>query len=176
MSEEYGGVLGAVPYAFRRSDSRLFRAYVLLGGGLAGLLVVFFAFALVVVVGRTLGTAGGTFTFVRSVFVLFGLVVVAPLLAPILLVARRHRRVGSDPTYDAALAVAGAGYALTLYLGAVASMPSTFELDGEVRTRPEPAGVTAPLVAALYALPEELSWLLPLGGAALVYVAHRRYR
>ncbi|PSQ36714.1 hypothetical protein BRD11_01005 [Halobacteriales archaeon SW_12_69_24] len=176
MDEEYGGLLGAFPYAVRRSDSRLFGAYAVVGGLLAGLLAVFFSFALVVSVASTASLAGGTVTFVRSIYILFGFLVVAPVLAPVLLVARRHRRAGSDPRYDAALAVAGVVYVVTLYMGAIASMPAEFELDGQVTTRPEPSGATAPVVEALYALPEALSWALPLAGAILIVFVHRRLR
>ena len=174
MSDDYSGLLGAFPYAFRRSDSRLFRSYVAGGGLLAVALVVFFTFALVVTVASTATLSGGTITFVRSVFILFGFLVVAPLVAPVLLVARRHRRTGSDPRYDAGLAAAGGVYLATLYLGAVASMPARFEIDGEVSTRPEPGGLTAPLIEALYAVPEALSWTIPLAGAVLILLAHRR--
>jgi hypothetical protein len=176
MDEEYGGLLGAFPYAVRRSDSRLFRAYAVVGGLLAGLLAVFFTVALVVSVASTASLAGGTVTFVRSIYILFGVLVVAPVLAPVLLVARRHRRAGSDPRYDAALAVAGVVYVVTLYMGAIASMPAEFELDGQVTTRPEPSGVTGPVVEALYALPAALSWTLPLAGAVLIVLVHRRLR
>ena len=176
MSDEYSGVVGAFPYAFRHSDSLLFRGYAVLGGLLAAALAVFFAFALVVTVASTADLGDGTVTFVRSVFVLLGFLVVAPLVAPVLFVARRHRREGSDPRYDTGLALAGAVYLATLYLGAVASMPAAFELDGEVTTRPDPSGVAAPLVEALYAVPEALSWTIPLAGAALVYLVHRRLR
>jgi hypothetical protein len=176
MSDDYSGVLGAFPYAFRRSDSLWFRAYAAVGGLLAAALAVFFAFALVVTVASTAGVGDGTATFVRSVFVLLGFLVVAPLVAPVLFVARRHRREGSDARYDAGLAVAGAVYLATLYLGAVASMPPEFVIDGEVTTRPEPSGALAPLVAALYAVPEALSWVVPLAGAAVVYLVHRRLR
>lgn len=175
MGEEYSGLLGAFPYAFRQSASRLFRAYVVVGGLLAAALAALFAFALVVSIASTTGIGGGTITFVRSVFVLLGFLVVAPLIAPVLLVARRHRRQGSDVRYDAALAASGAVYVVTLYLGAVASMPAEFVLDGEATTRPEPSAATAPLVEALYAVPEVLSWTIPLAGAALVYVVHRRF-
>ena len=176
MDEEYGGLLGAFPYAVRRSDSRLFRAYAVVGGLLAGLLAVFFTVALVVSVASTASLAGGTVTFVRSIYILFGFLVVAPVLAPVLLVARRHRRAGSDPRYDAALAVAGVVYVVTLYMGGIASMPAEFELDGQVTTRPEPSGVTGPVVEALYALPAALSWTLPLAGAVLIALVHRRLR
>lgn len=176
MTDEYSGLFGAFPYAFRRSDSPLFRAYALVGGLLAAALAVFFALALVVTIAATSNQGDGTITFVRSVFIVLGFVLVAPLVAPVLFVARRHRREGSDARYDTALAAAGAAYLVTLYMGAVASMPASFELDGEMTTRPEPSGLTAPVVEALYAVPEALSWTIPLAGAVLVYLAHRRFR
>ncbi|WP_254840634.1 hypothetical protein [Natronomonas marina] len=173
MSDDYSGFFGAFPYAFRRSDSRLFRAYTAVGGLLAAILAIFFTFALVVTVASTANLSGGTITFVRSVFVLFGFLVVAPLVAPVLFVARHHRREGGDPGYDAGLAGAGVVYLVTLYLGAVASMPARFEIDGQVSTRPDPSGLAAPLVEALYAVPEALSWTIPLAGAVLILVVHR---
>lgn len=176
MADEYGGLLGAFPYAFRKSDSRLFRAYAVLGGGLAAVLTVFFAFALVVTIASTATLSGGTLTFVRSVFILFGFLVVAPLVAPVLFVARHHRRTGNDPRYDSGLAAAGVVYLVTLYLGAIASMPAEFVLDGEVTTRPEPSGVTATVVDVLYAVPEFLSWTIPLAGVLVIVLVHRRLR
>jgi hypothetical protein len=176
MTDGYSGLLGAFPYAFRQSRSRLFRAYVVVGGLLAAILGLLFAFALVVAIANTAGFGGGTITFVRSVFLLFGFIVVAPLVAPVLFVARHHRREGDDSQYDFALALTGVGYVVTLYLGAIASMPAEFELDGEVTTRPEPSGLTAPVVEALYAIPEVLSWTVPLAGAALIYLVHRWLR
>ena len=108
MSDDYSGLFGAFPYALRRSDSRLFRLYAAVGGLLAAALAVFFAFALVVTVASTTDLSGGTITFVRSVFILFGFLVVAPL------------------------------------------------------------------VEALYAVPEVLSWTVPLAGAVLILLVHRR--
>lgn len=176
MSEEYTGLFGAFPYAFRQSESRLFRAYTVLGGLLAVVLTLVFTLALVVSIAGTATLQGGTITFVRSVVVLVGFLVVAPLIAPILFVARRHRREGSDARYDASLAGMGVFYLLTLYLGAIASMPVEFELDGQTTTRPEPSGLTAPVVETLYAIPEALSWVVPLFGAACIYLVHRRLR
>ncbi|MFP4627116.1 MAG: hypothetical protein ACOCQ3_00810 [Natronomonas sp.] len=174
--DAYSGVIGAVPYAFRQSRSTLFRSYVILGGGLAAMLVVLFTFAVIGVVATTAGATGGTMTFVRSLFVLVGVLCIAPLLGPILFVARRHRRGRDTTSYDAGLALSGYGFAITLYLGAIASMPRSFELDDEIVVRPEPSGITAPIVDALYGFPEFLAWLIPLGGAIAIYVVHRQLR
>jgi hypothetical protein len=171
--EPYGGLLGAFPYAFRASDSVLFRVYVVLGGLLAVLATLVFGIALIVQVAATLGGPGGTFTFSRTLFVLLGLFVVAPLVAPVLLVARRHRRTGSDTRYDTLLAAAGVLFVVSLYLGLVASIPPEFTLDGELQTRPPPAGPLAPLIGLLYALPAVAAPVVPLLGAALILLAHR---
>lgn len=169
----YGGVLGAYPYAFRRSESFLFRAYTVLGGLFALVLAVGFSLALVVQVAQTLGGPGGTFTFARAFFILIGLLVVAPVMAPVLFVARHHRRVGSDPRYDRLLAGFGFLFLVSLYLGVTASIPPEFVLDGETVARPDPSGLTAPLVAVLYAVPELAAPLIPVSAALALYLAHR---
>jgi len=172
----YRGLPGAFPYAFRSSESRLFRSYVG-ASALVGLLVSFLlGSALVVLVANTLGTAGGSLTLSRSFYLLVGILVVAPLVAPVLLVARRHRRGGSSARYDRALAAAGFLFVLSLYLGLVASMPETFVLDGEPVARPAPSGLFAPVVALLYAIPPAASPVVPAAAAALIGLAHRRYR
>lgn len=169
----YGGVLGAFPYAFRTSDSVLFRLYVLVGGLLAGLAILVFGTALVVQVANTLGGPGGTFTFSRTLFVLLGLFVVGPLIAPVLLVARRHRRTGSDTRYDTLLAAAGVLFVVSLYLGLVASIPPEFTLDGQVQFRPPASGPLSPLIELLYAIPSVGAPVVPLLGASLIVLAHR---
>jgi len=171
--EAYGGVVGAFPYAFRASESVLFRFYVLAGGLLAVLAALVFGIAIVVQVAATLGGPGGTFTFSRTLFVLVGLFVVAPLIAPVLLVARRHRRAGSDTRYDTLLAAAGVLFVVSLYLGLVASIPPELTLDGEVQVRPPATGPLAPLIRLLYAIPSPAAPVVPLLGAALILLAHR---
>lgn len=166
--EAYGGLVGAYPYALRASESWLFRSYAVLGGLLAALVAVLFTFALVGAIAATLGTGGGTFTFSRALFVLVGLLVVLPLLAPVLLVARHHRRTGSDPRYDAALAAAGYLFVGSLYVGLLVSTP-------EAQQQSPPAAV-APLVEALYALHPALGLLPPLAAVAVVLLVHRRLR
>jgi len=169
MAEEYGGLLGAFPYAFRRSDSRLFRLYVAAGGGLAVVLGLAFFVSFALAVSGSLGLAlGGTASFVRAFVVFVGFLVVFPLVAPVLLVARHHRRTGNDPAYDRALAAAGFGFVLSLYLAAVVSTPA----DQQETVM----GVLAPVIRALYGLPRLAGLVPPVVAAALVYLAHRRYR
>lgn len=165
--EPYSGAIGAFPYAFRSTESWLLRSYVVLGGVLAALVAVLFAVALVVVVAQTAGLGGGTVTFARAFLVTVGFAVVAPLLAPVLLVARRHRRAGSDRRYDGALAAAGYAFVGSLYLAVVVSTPA----DQQVAV----TGNLGPVVAALYGLPRLASIPLLVLGAALIWVVHWRF-
>lgn len=161
----YGGLPGAFPYAFRASDSRVFRAYLLVGGGAALLVAAIVVTGVVSLVGRTAGVPGGTFTLSRAFYAVVGLLVFAPVVAPVLLVARRHRTGGATPRYDAALGAAGFGVLLSLYAGLVVSVPPEHQ---------EPAsGLLAPVARALYATPQELWFLPPVLGALGVYLAHR---
>jgi len=183
MADDYGGILGAFPYAFRRSDSLLFRSYVLVAGLATLLLALTCVLAIVVVFGQTAGARGGSFTLSRSFIALLGLLAVLPIVGPVLLAARTRRYGRSldgsfDPpaNYEPLLAVGGYVFLLSLYLGLIASMPETFVLDGETIARPEPSGLFAPVVAALYALPAAASPLLPVSAAALILGIHRWLR
>jgi hypothetical protein len=176
MADEYGGALGAVPYALRQSDSWLFRSYVLLGGLVALLVALLTVLGIVVLFGQTADFRGGSLTLSRSFFAVVGLFAFVPLIAPMLLVARRHRRTGSKPSYDRWLGASGYLFILSLYGGVIASMPAEFELDGELVARPTPTGLTAPVVEALYAIPSEFSVAVPLAGAVLVAGVHYALR
>lgn len=174
MADGYNGVFGAFPYAFRSSRSLLFKSYVLVSAAAVSLVSLLVVIGVVVLVGNTAAVRGGSLTLSRTFYIVVGLLVVFPAIAPILVVARRHRRgIESSDAYETALAVAGFLFLLSLYLGLVASMPETFVLDGETVTRPAPAGVFAPVVAALYAIPSAFSWVVPLVGALLIAAVHR---
>ncbi|MEF8819811.1 MAG: hypothetical protein V5A31_00505 [Haloferacaceae archaeon] len=164
----YRGVFGAFPYAARASDSWLFRSYAavsaLVGGGLA----LLFTFGLVVLVAQTAALAGGSLTLSRAFYVVVGLLLVGPVIAPTLLVARRHRREGSTKRYDAALALAGYLLVASLYVGLVITVPPA--------QQDPPTGALAPLVAALYALPPAAAVGPPLVGVGTVWAAHRLAR
>ncbi len=167
-TEGYSGLLGTYPYAFRQSDSRLMRSYVILGGLVAALTAVVFFFAFIQVVSRTLGAVGGTFSFVRAFFIVVGFVVVVPLVSPVILVARRHRKSASTVAYDRALAASGYLFILSLYVGLVIAAPPEL--------RETPTGVTAPLVEALYSLPPAAAFVPPLLVVAFGYAMHRSLR
>lgn len=164
----YGGILGAYPYTFRTSDSRLFRLYVVVGGLLTLLLSIGFAISLLGVIANTAGAGGGTFSFVRAFVITVGLVVVFPLIAPVILVARRYRRDRGTMEYDYALAASGFVYTLSLYLAALVSAPAEL--------RDPPAGLFAPVFEVLYALPRFAAVVFPIAAVALMYLAHRRLR
>lgn len=170
MSEEktYKGLLGSFRYSFGASDSRLYRLYVVVGALLSILLTLFFSLSIVVIIAATLG-ASESITLVRSLFVLVGLVVVAPIIVPVLLVARRHRkRLGSGTLYDSALALGGFLFIGALYLGLVISVPSELQ---------EPtSGAIGVLIQALYNLPSLLGIVPPLLAVLLLVFLHRRFR
>lgn len=169
MADGYGGVLGAFPYALRTSDSWLFRSYALVSALVGALVALLFAAGVVRLIAATSGVEGGTLTLSRAFFVVVGLLVVLPVVAPTLLVARRHRRnAGQDRRYDAALAVAGYAFILSLYLGLLVASPAAFEAT--------PDGPAAPLVGALYVLPRTAGVVPPLLGAAAIASAHRLLR
>jgi uncharacterized membrane protein YuzA (DUF378 family) len=147
----YRGLPGAYPYAFRESESRLLRSYVVVGGLVAVLVGLLFLLALPGWVANTL-RGSATATLSRVFLVLVGLSVFAPLVAPVLLVARHHRRDGSDPRYDAAMAAAGYLFVAGTYAGLVIGAPGQVVPD-QYRA----AGVAPPVVAVL-----------------LLLVAHRR--
>ncbi|AAG20163.1 MULTISPECIES: hypothetical protein [Halobacterium] len=175
--DSYSGLLSAFPYAFRESDSRLFKSYAVVSAVLGGLFAFLMAGALVVLISNTAGGSGGSLTLSRTFYVVLGLFVFLPLVSPVLFVARRHRRALSvNPAYDAGVSTAGYLFVVSVYLGVVASMPATYRVAGELASRPPPSGVAAPLIAALYGIPPQFSPVVPLAGAVLVYATHRWLR
>lgn len=170
MAEEktYKGLLGSFRYSFGASDSTVYKGYVVLSALLALLLTLFFTLALIVLIAATLG-ASESITLVRSFFVLVGLLVVAPIIAPVLLVARRHRkRLGSGTAYDTALALGGFLFVAALYLGLVISVPPGLQEST--------GGALGGIVGVLYGLPSLLGFVPPIFAAALILLLHRRYR
>jgi hypothetical protein len=95
-----------------------------------------------------------------------GLFIVAPTLAPTLLVARRHRREGrGHRSYDAALALVGYLFLLSVYVGVVITVPPAQQTT--------PTGALAPLIAVLYGLPQLVGLVPPVVGALLIVAVHR---
>jgi hypothetical protein len=169
MTEGYRGVVGAFPYAFRRSGSLLFKLYVVVSALAALFVSLLVGLGLVVLIANTAGVGGGSLTLSRSFYVVVGLFLVAPMLAPTLFVARRHRRgKARQDRYDVALAFAGFLFLFSLYVGLVITVPPAQQ---------EPvSGALAPVVAFLYALPAAFGLVPPLLAAAVILLAHRVLR
>ncbi len=160
----YRGLPGAIPYAFGRSNSILFKCYVLLGGLVATLLGIFFVLGFINFVAVTADTSA-TLAISRAFFVLIALAVVVPLLAPILLVARRHRRgIGDDTQYDRRLALSGFVFMLALYVGMIPTVPPEHQSE---------AGV---ITATLYSVPWFVGIAIIGSAAALIWGVHRHQR
>lgn len=166
--EPYSGVLGAFLYAVRASESVLFKTYAVVGTLLAAVVALLFALALVVLLERTLSVAGGTFTFGRAFFVFVGLLVVGPLIAPTLLVARKRRRGTATARYERAMALTGFCFVGSLYVGLVVSTPPAQQAAV--------SGLGASLVRVLYSLPAVAGFVPPLAAVGLQYLVHRRLR
>lgn len=145
MSGDYRGLVGAIRAAIRWSDSYLFRVYAVVSvlvGGFATLLLV-----LGVVAWLATPAPIGQ----RALLGVIALLLLVPLLAPVLVVARRHRRGTADRRADAIVGLAGFGFVLAVYLALLISDPN-------------PHSVTGPLgsvVAAIDALPRGY-WIVPL--------------
>ncbi len=174
--DSYSGLVTAYPYAFRQSDSLLFRSYVVVSTVVAALVVALAVGGLLVLIGNTTGAGGGSLTLSRTFYVVVGLFVFVPIVAPVLFVANRHRRERRvADRYDAALGATGYVVGVSVYLALVASMPAEFGSGSETITRPEPSGIFAPVVELLYAVPSVASPLFVLAGALVVYGVHRRF-
>lgn len=166
--EAYAGLFGAIFYAPRASRSWLFKIYVIIGGLVALAVALVMTFALITLIAQTASIPGGTLTVSRAFYVVVGLFIVGPLLAPILLVARRHRTAGSSKRYDAALALSGFVFLVSLYVGLLTSVPPS-------QQQPV-SGVFALVIQWLYALPQVSGLVPPVLAALLIAVMHRVVR
>ena len=158
----YDGLPGAFPYAVRSSESLLFKGYVVVAVLLTVAIALIFTFGLIGVLAGSSGARGGTFTFSRTFFLFVGLLVVAPLLAPVLLVARRHRRTASSVAYDRGLALSALAFVASLYVGLIISVPPALQESTDNS-----------LVLALYGVPQLAGPVPLLVAVGLMYVVHR---
>ena len=155
MADDYRGVFGAFPYAFRHGDSLIFKLYVIFGTLAAAFIGGLFTFSLIIWIAETAGSPGGSLTLSRTFIAVVGLFAAGPLIAPILLVARKHRKqLTYHPRYDTIMSLTGVAFLGSIYLAAIISMPECFELDGETICRDPPSGTFAPVLSLLYALPQ----------------------
>ena len=167
MADEdaYGGVFGAFPYAWRSSDSWLFRTYVVVGGLAAALSALLFVFGVIEQIAETSVAGGGTLSLAGAFFIVVALAVVVPIVAPVLFVARRHRHGLATPGYDVAMGAVGYAFLASLYVALIVSVPPGQQES--VR------GVVAPVVRFLYGLPQAASLVVLAIAAGAILVAHR---
>ncbi|MFB6121102.1 MAG: hypothetical protein ABEJ68_08315 [Halobacteriaceae archaeon] len=164
--DAYDGVIGAVRYSYGESESRLFRSYVAVGSLVTLFVSLLFVSGIVTLIAATTGGTGGNLTVVRAFFVVVLLVTIAPILAPVLVVARRIRRgVGPAVRTQFGYGLAGYGYLVALYLGVVVWAPEA--------TEPPAAGAFAPVIAALNAAPDVWGLAFPAVAAAALAVLLR---
>jgi len=155
--EPYSGLVGAYRYAFRRSGSVLFRAYVLVSalvGAFVSLLLVFGLISW----AATPGQFGE-----RALLGVIGVLVLAPLFAPVLIVARRYRLAPDRPTGDRSLALSGVGFLAAIFL-------MLFISDPESHAAPAPLDA---IVAVLDSLPAIYALVPPVASALGIYLAVR---
>jgi len=148
--DPYSGLFGAYRYAFHQSDSLLFRGYVAVSAVVGAIVSLFLALGVISWVASP-GAFGET-----ALLAVIGVLVLAPLFAPVLVVARRHRldRDGGGRV----LAVAGTGFLASIVLALFVSDPDPdvgalpAPLDGVVtyvNSLPGTYGLVPPAVAAL---------------------------
>ena len=164
--DSYSGVFGAVPYAFRAAESRLFRSYAVVGSLVALVAALAFLVSLMITLSDTLAGSVGTFSFSRAFIIFVGLLVVGPLIAPILSVAYRRRTGTSDASYEFRMGVLGYLFIIALYLMLVVTAPPEY--------RSTPDGALAPIVEALYGLDPLVGVVPPVAVAVAIYWLHRR--
>lgn len=156
MADEYRGLAGAFVSAFRRSDSWLLRAYVVASALVGAFVVVLLALGVV----SWLATPAPIGQ--RALLGVIGVLVLVPLFAPVLVVARRHRRSVGSRRPDAALGLVGFGFVLSVYLALLISDPNPHPVSGPL----------APAIRAVDGLPRTW-WVLPpsLSVASIVVAA-----
>lgn len=144
MADDYGGLPGGLVFAFRRSRSYLLRAYVAVSALVGAFVAVFLLLGLI----SWLGTPAPLGQ--RTLLGVIGILVLLPLFAPVLVVARRHRRGGGSRRADALLGLSGFGFVLAVYLALFISDPNPHVVTGPF----------APVLDAIDALPRRY-WVAP---------------
>lgn len=147
----YRGLLGAFVFAARRSRSWVCRTYVVVSalvGGYVGLLLV-----LAMVTWLANPSVFGD----RAFLAVLGLLVLIPLFAPVLVVARRHRLGTGTVGTDRLLGLAGYAFVASVFLALFISDPADHGIGG-------PAGV----VAAIDRLPRIYGVVPPVVAIGLI--------
>jgi hypothetical protein len=158
--EAYSGLFGAYRYAFRRADSRLFRAYVVVSAFVGA----FVSLLLVLGVVNWAGSAGEFGE--RALLSVIGVLILGPLFAPVLIVARRYRLGLDRPGFDRLLGLTGIGFLLSVYLALFVSDPTDHSAPGPL---------DGP-VSAINELPQTYGLIPPVMATAVIYLVVRYTR
>lgn len=158
--EPYSGLFGAYRYAFAQSDSLLFRAYALLSALVGAYTSLLLALATV----SWLASPGAFGE--KALLGVIGVLVLAPLFAPVLIVARRYRLGRNRPGTDRRFALAGVAFLLSLLLALVVTDPNA-------HSGPGPLG---DVFAFLDGLPATYGLVPPVVASLLIYVVVRYTR
>lgn len=149
-------VVGALRWAVVDGDSWLFRSYAVVAGLLGVFVGTMFVLALPVWVIEAGGSALQRIGL--GLLWLIGLALLAVLVLPMLLAARRRER--GRPERQVAFGIAGYAYVGSLYLALLASAPPDLR---------DPArGPFAPVLEALYAMPAVSGAIFPIAGVVAI--------
>lgn len=158
----YSAVWRSVKVAWG-SESYLLQSYAVVGS----LVALFVALAVILAFPSWVaGSASGTTqAFSRAFLLLLGLAVIAPLVAPTIFAARRHRNGTATVRRDALYGLSGYLFVLSLYAALLISAPPSM--------REEPPAVIAPAVEFLYGLDPVYAFVPPVLGLVVVVAADR---
>jgi multisubunit Na+/H+ antiporter MnhG subunit len=161
-SGRYSAVVRSVRTAWG-SDSRLLRAYAVVGS----LVALFVTIAVILAFPSWVANSasGSTQAFSRAFLLLLGLVVVAPVIAPMFFATRRHREGTANTRRDARYGLSGFLFVLSLYVALLVSAPASL--------REEPPPVVGPAIEFLYGLDPVYAFVPPVLGVALIVAADR---
>lgn len=157
MGDGYRGLVGAFIYAFRTSTSVIFRVYVVVSTIVGVYVSLLIGLAIVAWSGASVAFGDQAFLAVIGIFLL------VPLVTPVLVAARRHRRRESSAHADAVIALTGYGFILSIVLALFITDPADHAVSG-------PLGNVA---AFLDGLPRATGLLPPLIATVLIVVAIR---
>lgn len=160
MREGYRGVVGAFGYAFRRSNSWLFRVYIVLSALLGVYISLLILLAIVAWSGTTVAFGDQAFLAV------IGILLLVPLFTPVLVTARRLRRETSSASAERLIAITGFVFVLSIVLALLITDPTDHATSGSL-------GV---LVRAIQGLPRSIGILPPVIAIVLIILGVRYTR
>lgn len=150
MSEGYRGLVGAFVYAFRKTDSWVFRVYAILSAVVGLYIALLIGLAIVAWAGTTMAFGDQAFLAV------IGIVLLVPLFTPVLVTARRLRQGTSTEHAAVLVSLAGYGFIASIILALLITDPTRHSIPGRmgalilvIQDIPRPFGVVPPIIAAV---------------------------